>query len=122
MGPPRFRLRTLLVAVAAVALVLLVASNPDRQDGITDKRVVIPVASVVAAVYGLGSMCRPLAFLVPLLVAWIITPRVDHPRPDVINVSVAGCALGWIIGAPVGWISRRLTRPTATAPTPPPPQ
>jgi peptidoglycan/LPS O-acetylase OafA/YrhL len=121
MRPPRFRLRTLLIAVAIAALVSLVASHPYRQDGITDKRVVIPIASVVAAAYGLGSMSRPLAFLAPLLVAWIVTPQVDHPRPDFINVSAGGCALGWIIGAPAGWISRCLTRPSNSPPSLPSP-
>jgi hypothetical protein len=109
MNPPRFRLRTLMVIVTVAALVSLVASNPYRHSGTTDDRVVIPVASVVAAAYGLGSMRRPLVFLAPLLAVWIATtPQVDHPTPDVINVSASGCFLGWIIGAPAGWISRRL--------------
>jgi len=76
----RFTVRLMMVAVAVAALVSLVASNSYRHDGITDKRVVIPVASVVAAVYGLGAMRRPLMFLLPLLAVWIATPQVDHPR------------------------------------------
>jgi hypothetical protein len=55
-------------------------------------------------------MRRPLLFLAPLIAVWIITPQVDHPTQDVINVSASGCFLGWIIGAPTGWISRRLAR------------
>jgi hypothetical protein len=106
----RFTVRRMIVAVAVAALVLLVASNSYRHDGITDKRVVIPVASVVAAVYGLGAMRRPLMFLLPLLAVWIATPQVDHPVHDVINISAGSCFLGWIIGSPVGWMSRRLTR------------
>jgi hypothetical protein len=109
MRLPRMTTRRWMVVVAVTALVSLVASNPYRHDGITDKRVVIPVASVVAAVYGVGAMRRPLVFLLPLLVVWI-APQVDHPHPDVVNVSAAGCFLGWIIGAPSGWISRCLTR------------
>jgi hypothetical protein len=104
----RFTVRRMMVAVAVAALVSLVTSNSYRHDGITDKRVVIPVASVVAAVYGLGAMRRPLMFLLPLLAVWIATPQVDHPRPDVINVSAGGCFVGWIIGASAGWMSRRL--------------
>ncbi len=106
----RFTVRRLMVAVAIVALISLVASNPERHDGITDKRVVTPVASVVAAAYGFGAMRRPLVFLLPLLAILSVTSQVDHPTPDVINISAAGCFLGWLIGAPVGWISRRLTR------------
>jgi hypothetical protein len=98
----------MMVVVVVAAFVSLVASNPYRHDGITDKRVVIPVASIVAAVYGLGAIRRPLVFLFPLLVAWIATPVVDHPDLDVINVSAVGCYLGWVFGAPVGWISRGL--------------
>jgi hypothetical protein len=100
----------MMAAVAVAALVSLVASNSDRHDGITDKRVVIPIASIVAAIYGLGAMRRPLLFLTPLILVWIATPQVDHPRPDLINVSTIGCFLGWIIGAPAGWIYRHLTK------------
>jgi hypothetical protein len=94
-----------MIAIVVGALVSLFASNPYRHDGITDKRVVIPVASAVAAAYGLAAMRRPLMSLLPLLAVWIATPQVDHPRPDVINVSAGGC----FIGASAGWISRRLT-------------
>jgi len=106
----RFSVRRIMAAVAVVAFIALVASNPDRHGGITDKRVVTPVVSVVAAIYGVGSMRRPLPFLLPLLAVWIATPAVDHPTPDVINLSAAGCFLGWIIGAPVGFIARGLMR------------
>jgi hypothetical protein len=82
----RFTVRRMMLAVVVVALVSLVASNPDRHDGITDKRVVIPVASSAAAVYGIGAMRRPVLFLMPLLAVWIATPQVDHPTTDVINV------------------------------------
>jgi hypothetical protein len=80
-----------MVAVAVIALITLVVSSQDRHDGITDKRVVIPVASVVAAVYGVRAMRRPLMFLLPLLIVWIATSAVDHPNRDVIN-QCGGCA------------------------------
>jgi hypothetical protein len=102
-------MRRWMIAIAVAALVSLVVSNPYRHDGITDNRVVIPVASGVAAVYGVGAMRRPLMFLLPLLIVWIATPAVDHPHLDVINVSVCGCYLAWIIGAPAGWMSRHIT-------------
>ena len=70
---------------------------------------VIPVACVVAAVYGLGAMRRPLMFLLPLIAVWIATPHVDHPTHDVIKVSAAGCFIGWMIGDSAGWMSRHLT-------------
>ena len=116
---PRVRLtvRWIMAAVAVPALVSLVASNAERPDGITDKRVVLPVASVVAALYGLGAMRRPLRFLARLLAVRIITPQVDHPKPDVINLSAGGYFLGWFIGPPTGWISRRLTRASHSLPT-----
>lgn len=106
MEMPRFTIRRLMALVAVVALIVLVVSNAYRHDGITDKRVVIPLASVVAAGYGVGSMRRPLVFLAPLLVIWIVTPQVDHPHLDVINVSAGGCFVAWFIGAPVGWFAR----------------
>jgi hypothetical protein len=106
----RFTVRWIMTAVAVAALVSLVASNPYRHDEITDKRAVIPIASVIAAVYGLGSMQRPLTFLLPLLAMWIATPQVDHPTPDVVNVSAVGCFVGWLVGAPAGWVCRRRTR------------
>jgi hypothetical protein len=89
---PRVRLtvRWIMAAVAAAALVSLVASNAERPGGITDKCVVLPVASVVAALCGLEAMRRPLRFLALLLAVWIITPQVDHPKPDVINLSAGG--------------------------------
>ena len=118
MRLPRVRITIwrIMVAVSIAALVSLVASNPYRHDGITDKRVVIPIASAVAADYGLAAIRRPLVSLLPLLAAWIATPQVDHLRPDVINVSAGGCFIGWVIGASAGWISRRLTREERTEP------
>jgi len=121
----QFSVRRIMAAVAVVALISLVASNPYRHGGITDKRMIIPVGSVVAAIYGLGAMRRPLLFLLPLLTVWIVTPVVDHPTPDVINFSAAGCFLGWLIGAPAGWISRRFMRvgnPIPVAVEPPEPE
>ncbi len=109
MGLPRMTTRWWMVAVAVAAFVSLVVSNPYRHDGITDKRVVIPVASAVAAVYGVGAMRRPLMFLLPLLIVQIATPAVDHPHLDVINVSAGSCYLAWIIGAPAGWMTRHIT-------------
>ena len=109
MRLPRMTTRRRMIAIVVGALVSLVASNPHRHDGITDKRVVIPVASAVAAVYGLAAMRRPLTTLLPLLAVWIATPQVDRPRPDVINVSAGGCFICWFIGASAGWISRRMT-------------
>ena len=70
---------------------------------------VIPVASLVAAAYGIGAMRRPLMFLSPLLAVWIATPEVGHPIHDLINVSAGSCFLGWIIGASAGWMSLRFT-------------
>jgi hypothetical protein len=102
----RFTIRSMMMVVAVTALVALVASNPDRHNGITDKRVVIPVASAVAAVYGVWAMRRPVVSLLPLLAVWIATPTVDHPAPDLINSSARCCFLGWVIGAPAGWLTR----------------
>jgi hypothetical protein len=113
----RFTLRRIMEAVAVAALICLVISNPYRHDGITDRRILVPVAAGVAAVYGIGAMRRPWMFLWPLIVVWVVTPQVDHPRLDMINLSAAGCFLGWIIGAPAGWISRCLTRTGDSAPS-----
>ena len=96
----QFTLRSIMELVAVAALVLVVATNNDGpHNGITDMRVVIPVACVVAAVYGVGAVRRPLRFLLPLIAIWILTPQVDHPTPDVINLSAAGCFVAWVIGA-----------------------
>lgn len=102
----RITVRRIMTAVAIAAFVSLIASNPYRHNGVTDKRVVIPVASFVAAIYGIGAMRHPFVFLAPLLAAWILTPQVDHPSFDIINVSAIGCFLGWLIGVPAGWISK----------------
>ena len=102
----QFTLSRFTGVVAAVVLISVVISNASRPDGITDKRVVIPVASA----YGLWAMRRPLPALLPLLVLWVADPRVDHPSPDVINVSAGMCFVSWIIGAPAGWISRGLAK------------
>ena len=114
----RFTVRRVMAAVAVAALILLVVSNAERHDGTTDSGVVFPVACVVSATYGLGAMRRPLGFLLLLVVVWLAMPQVDHLVPDVINVSVVGCFVGWIFGAPAGWISRRLTRADKTLPGP----
>jgi hypothetical protein len=106
MPMPQITIRKLMAVVAIAALISLVASNAYRHGGITDKRIVIPVACLVSAVYGIGAVRRPLVVLMPLLVVWIVTPAVDHPAPDVIHASAGGCFLAWFIGAPVGWLSR----------------
>jgi hypothetical protein len=105
----RFTVRAIMAAVAVAALTSL-AAKIYREYPSTEKRVVILVASVVAGAYGLGAMRRPLVFLVPLLVVWVATPAVDHPSFSIFNISVGGCVVGWIIGAPAGWISRCLKR------------
>ena len=104
MMPCQFRIMTLVKIVAASALILFVLTTRDRPGrGITDKRIVIPVACVVAAVYAVGSMRRPIAFSIPMLF-FLLTPSVDHPSHDVINACLGGCFLAWIIGAPIGVI------------------
>lgn len=115
---PRLSLRQMMAFVAVAALVSLVASNPDRHNGVTDRWVVIPVASAVAAAYGVGAIRRPLAFLAPLIAAWIAMPAVDHPAPDLINVSAGGCYLAWIIEAPTGLICRSLASLAIDPPEP----
>jgi hypothetical protein len=107
----RFTVRRIMVSVAVAGLASLAALGVCREYASTDERIVILVASVVAGAFGLGAMRRPLVFLAPLLVVWLITPSVDHPGIDVINLSAGGCFLGWIIGAPVGCLSRYLMRP-----------
>jgi hypothetical protein len=111
----------LIAAVAVAAFVSLVAANADRHEGITDKRALIAVASAVAAIFGLAAVRRPRLCLWLLIAVWIATPIVDHPRPDVINVSTGSCFLGWIIGAPVGWVSRGLTKARKSFPVAPKP-
>jgi hypothetical protein len=114
----RFWPERLMVAVSVAVLVFLAKGLAGWHDGITDKRVVIPVAAVVASVYGAGSMRRPLMFLWPLVV-WVACPEaVDHPSPDLINGVAAGCFVAWIIGAPAGWIARRINRPVKPDPLP----
>jgi hypothetical protein len=110
MKRPRFRVRTLMVIVAGASLVLLVASQAGRPDGITDKRIVVPVACIVAVFYGIEAMRHPWAFLVPLVGASMLAPRVDHPSQDVVNGSAARCLVAWMIGAPAGWVARHVGR------------
>src|SRR5262245_38938433 len=77
----RFKVRRLMAAVAVAAVVCVVASNAYRHGGITDRLVVLTVASAVAAGSGLWAMRRPLPALLPLIAAWIATPGGSpHPR------------------------------------------
>ena len=112
----QFTQRSVLELAAVAAVVLVVNVNQEFHGGITDKRVVIPVACVVAAVYGVGAVRRPVRFLLPLIAVWIFTPQVDRPSPDVINVSVGSCGVAWLIGAPAGWISRCYARANRALP------
>jgi hypothetical protein len=105
----RFRIRTLMIAVGAAALIALVATSHEPRDEITDKRVVIPITCVIGAVYGVGAMRRPVQFLAPLLVVWIVSPTVDHPSQDVVSASHLACIVAWAVGAPIGWICREGT-------------
>jgi hypothetical protein len=71
------------------------------------------VACIVAGTFGLGAMRWPLAFFAPVFVTYVGAPRASEYAPHVIEffrMSIGACWLGWIIGAPAGWVSRRITR------------
>ena len=103
----RFTVRWIMAAVAVAALASLAAAKICREFPGIEQRSTVLVASVIAAAYGLGSMRRPAVFLAPLLMVWLAMPVVDHPGLSVFNLSLGGCFMGWIIGAPVGLSSRR---------------
>ena len=98
----------MMAAVAVAAVVCLVASNAYRHDGITDKRVVILRVGRCCRLRHRGNAQTP-DVSATLARGLDPTPEVDHPIHDVINVSAGSCFLGWIIGAPAGWMSRRFT-------------
>ncbi len=116
----RFALSGLMVLVAVAALASLAASKVCRDYPGSKQRVVVLVVSVVAAAYGLGSVRRPWIFLIPVFIFWLVGPRVDHPGINLHDQFPASCFLGWIIGAPVGWISRSLASPVPPSKPPPP--
>ncbi len=103
----KFTLRWLMIVVGLAALASLAAVQVCREFHGTEQRLAVLVASIAAAVYGVGSMRRPLAFFLPLVVAWMALPRVDHPGFNIFNITIGGCFLGWIVGAPFGLNSRR---------------
>ena len=108
MQRPRVRLsvRWLMSVVAVAALASLAASGVCRNYPSTEQRAVFLTGSVVAGAFGLGATRRPLVSLALLLMIWVAVPSVDHPGIDVLSMTSGGCYLGWIIGAPAGWISR----------------
>src|SRR5690242_19329622 len=110
MQPPRvrFTVRRMMTWVAIAAFASLAISTIGREGSSNGERAVAVVASVVAGAYGVGAMRRPWVFLFPLIVVWLL-PTVQDASLDVFTASVLGCFVGWIIGAPAGWISRWLT-------------
>lgn len=107
----RFTVRRLMAAVAIAALASLAFSKVCRDYPSNRTRAVILLTSAVAGAVGVGALRRPLLFLVPVLVTWVVVPAVDHPSlDDALGMSAGGCQLGWMIGAPIGWISRGYSR------------
>jgi hypothetical protein len=105
-----------MTAVAVAAIASLAAAKVCRDFPYPDQRGAILVASVVAGAAGVVAVRRPWAMFALPFVIWVAMPTVDHPGVDVLYLSARGCFLGWIIGAPAGWISRLLTRPRSSLP------
>jgi hypothetical protein len=105
---PRFTVRRLMVAVAISALVSLAVSKVCRDYPNTYMRAFILLLAVCAAAFGVGAVRKPWHFLCPILVAWVVMPSVDHPG-DPYSMIAGSCIWGWLIGAPIGWISRRIS-------------
>jgi hypothetical protein len=112
----RFTVRRLMAAVALAALASMAVAEVCR--GVSDPGMRLDVleACLISAAYGVGSMRRPLMFLVPLLV---FLPATMLPL-SVISLTATGCDVAWIIGAPIGWflrVHRRWTRSSYWRPT-----
>jgi hypothetical protein len=69
----------------------------------------VVVGAVVSGAIGVGAVRRPWVFLAIALVVWAAAP-VIHDGFNAVTLSSSGCVLGWMIGAPAGWISRSVTR------------
>lgn len=130
MRPHRvqFKLRWIMGAVAVAALVSLAAAKVCRECRSNDTRVDTFVACVLAGVFGLGSMRRPMVFLAPVILIYVGSPRAFDYAPRFIEffrMSIGACVLGWIVGAPAGWMFRWITRardPLPVASKPPAPK
>jgi hypothetical protein len=93
--------------VAVAGLATAVVSLAYRESVNEQERSAIFIGTVVGSAVGLWSMRQPFLSLAVLLASGLFLPAVDHP-PLAVRGMVAGCSLGWILGAPAGWIRRCL--------------
>jgi hypothetical protein len=107
---PRFTVQRMMAAVAVAALASLALAEICRNLRGARLRVMMVVCCVVVAAYSVWAMRRPLWALFPLLLIPVIDLLRSPPYDglDIYTVSMAACYVAWIIGAPVGWIVRRM--------------
>jgi hypothetical protein len=69
----------------------------------------IVAAAIASAAFGVGAARRPWLFLALALLVYATAPVV-HDGFNAASLSAGACILAWLIGAPAGWVSRRLAK------------
>jgi hypothetical protein len=69
----------------------------------------IVAAAIASAAFGVGAARRPWLFLALALLIYAAAPVVHHGF-NAASLSAGACILAWLIGAPAGWVSRRLSK------------
>jgi len=102
---PRITVRRLKVAGAVAGLISLDGLIGAYQ-GVTKVQVAqVFILAIFACPFGLASMRFPLLTLGVLVAANMIEPNL-YGCCNPMSIPASSCTVGWLVGAPAGWISR----------------
>jgi hypothetical protein len=107
-SPPLALMRKWLIGL--ILVVCVVAIHEWLMGFHSLQPIVIAIVACVATVFGLGAMRRPWFFLGVIVVLWVASPKVFDS--DVHELYEGGYQLAWLMGAPAGWVLRRMRQPS----------
>ena len=101
-------MRRMMLGVAIASLISLGFAKVCREHPETHTRVVILLTCVIAGAVGFWSIRRPIYSLLAVVVACeVVGYLATDDDSDMFGES---CLVAWIIGAFVGWLSKKLRR------------
>jgi hypothetical protein len=109
MADVRFTVRQMMLAVAIIAVSIYLISEMENggcMPPLADRPQGVLTVVAVAGALCIGAIRYPLVSLAIGLVLWLVSPTLHDGSGW--TLCEGSYLLGWIIGAPIGWVSRRL--------------